>query len=182
MPEAGDDVIYPIGASGSRVILTPRVLEHVAQHRQWRFWQAEAGGQLFARLDDGDIVIAKATGPRPTDRRGRTHYRPDKAAEQREIDARHTQGLHFVGDWHTHPQPYPDPSGSDLASIADAVRRSRHNLNGFVLLVVGTLDPPAGLHVSVHDGEAGYRLSHAPATRVEPCPPPGKLGPRIRLI
>lgn len=175
-------MIYPIGTSGSRVILTPPVLDHLAQHRQRRFWQAEAGGQLFARLDDGDIVVTEATGPRPADRRGRTYYHPEKSAEQLEIDTRHPQGLHFVGDWHTHPQAYPDPSASDLASIADAVRRSRHDLNGFVLLVVGTLDPPDGLHVSVHDGKVGYRLSPAPATRVELCPTPGKLAPRIRFI
>lgn len=182
LPEKDDGVIYPIGASGSRLILTEAVLAHLAAHRQRRFWQSEAGGQLFARLDGGDITIIEATGPRPGDRRGRSFYRPDKAAEQSEIDLRFRDGLHFVGDWHTHPQAYPEPSGSDLASIADAVRRSRHNLNGFVLLVVGTLDPPEGLHVSVHDGDAGYRLSPAPMTRVEPCPPPGRLPPPIRFI
>ncbi|HEY1927431.1 MAG TPA: Mov34/MPN/PAD-1 family protein [Caulobacteraceae bacterium] len=173
-------MIYPIGASGSRILLTEQVLAHVAQHRQRRFWQAEAGGQLFARLDGRDVVVVEATGPRPGDRRGRSYYRPDKTAEQAEIDARHPEGLHFVGDWHTHPQAYPEPSGSDLASIADAVRRSRHDLNGFVLLIVGTLDPPEGLHVSVHDGVAGYRLS--PGTRVEPCQPPGDMPPYIRFI
>jgi len=182
MPEEGRRVIYPIATSGSKVILTEPVLAHLAAHRQRRFWQSEAGGQLFARLEGGDIVIVEATGPREGDRRGRNFYRPDKAAEQAEIDARHPDGLHFVGDWHTHPQAYPEPSGSDLASIADAVRRSRHDLNGFVLLVIGTLGPPQGLHLSVHDGAAGYRLSPSPATRVEPCPPPGKLPPLIRLI
>lgn len=165
-------MIYPIGTSGSHLILTEPVLAHLAAHRQRRFWQSEAGGQLFARLDGPDVVIVEATGPRPGDRRGRSFYRPDKAAEQLEIDLRFQDGLHFVGDWHTHPQAYPEPSGSDLASIADAVRRSRHDLNGFVLLVVGTLDLPEGLHVSVHDGERGYRLSPSPVTRVEPCPPP----------
>ncbi|WP_374346548.1 Mov34/MPN/PAD-1 family protein [Phenylobacterium sp.] len=175
-------MIYPIGASGSRVILAEPVLAHLAGHRQHRFWQSEAGGQLFARLDGGDIVIVEATGPRPSDRRGRNFYRPDKRAEQAEIDARHPRGLHFVGDWHTHPQAHPEPSGSDLASIADAVRRSRHDLNGFVLLIVGTLYPPQGLHVSVHDGVAGYRLAPSPTTRVEPCPPPREMHAPIRFI
>lgn len=182
MPEAGRGVIYPIGASGSHVILTEPVLAHLAAHRQRRFWQPEAGGQLFAQLEGRDILIVEATGPRRGDWRGRNFYRPDEAAEQAEIDARHPNGLHFVGDWHTHPQAYPEPSASDLASIADAVRRSRHDLNGFVLLVVGTLDPPEGLHVSVNDGDAGYRLAPSPSTRVEPCPPPRKLSPPIRFI
>lgn len=175
-------MIYPISASGSHIILTESVLAHIAAHRQRRFWQSESGGQLFARLEGQDILVVEATGPRPGDQRGRSFYRPDKAAEQAEIDARFRHGLHFVGDWHTHPQTYPEPSNSDLASIADAVRRSTYTLNGFILLVVGTLDPPEGLHVSVHDGEAGYRLSPSPLTRVERCPPPARLRPAVQFI
>src|SRR5690606_10810567 len=95
-----------------------------------------SGGQLFARLAPPIIEIVEATGPRPTDRRGRTSYEPDPHAEQLEIEARHRQGLHFVGDWHTHPERCPVPSVRDLISITDCVRRSRHHLSGFVLLVV----------------------------------------------
>jgi hypothetical protein len=30
--------------------------------------------------------------------------------------------------------------------------RSRHELNGFVLIIVGTAPPPEGLRISVNDG------------------------------
>lgn len=171
---------YPVGDSDETIMLGAEVLQHVARRRQIRWWQSEAGGQLFARLTPPIIEIVEATGPRRTDRRGRTYYEPDPQAEQREIEARHRQGLHFVGDWHTHAERCPEPSGRDLASISESVRQSRHSLNGFVLLVVG-LDPaPAGLHLSIHDGTSGYRLHPEGAAPPEPCGRPRSA--RVRFI
>lgn len=149
---------YPIGDSPQVLRLTGHVLRHLGQHRQVRFWHREAGGQLFARLSSNLITVEEATGPRPSDCRSRTSYAPDRVAEQAEIVARHAHGLHFVGDWHTHPERVPTPSPRDLASMADCFRRSRHGLQAFVLVIVGQLDPPTGLHVSLHDGQASYVL------------------------
>lgn len=62
----------------------------------------------------------------------------------------HREGLHFIGDWHTHPEPTPTPSGSDVRSIRDAVVKSKHHLNGFLMIIVGTDVFPQGLHLSLH--------------------------------
>jgi integrative and conjugative element protein (TIGR02256 family) len=142
---------YPIGSSGQVLVLPEEVVRKFRRYRQKRWYQREAGGQLFARLSLSRIVIEEATGPRRTDRRTRTSYVPDRAAEQREIDGRHAEGLHFVGDWHTHPEELPRPSGLDVASISESVRKSSHALNGFLLVIVGQAEPPKGLLVSVHD-------------------------------
>jgi integrative and conjugative element protein (TIGR02256 family) len=150
---------YPLGSSGQVIILTDGVLSHLAGFRQSRRSHAEAGGQLFARFEDVKIVIEEATGPRATDRRTRTSYVPDRAAEQQEILGRHARGLHYVGDWHTHPDSAPEPSPRDLASMVECVTKSTHALNGFLLVIVGQADPPAGLHVSVHDNQCCYRLA-----------------------
>lgn len=142
---------YLIGSSGQVLVLSDEVVRKLRRHRQMRWYQREAGGQLFARLSLSRIIIEEATGPRRTDRRTRTRYVPDRAAEQREIDSRHGEGLHYVGDWHTHPEALPGPSGLDIASISDSVRKSTHALNGFLLVIVGQVEPPDGLLVSVHD-------------------------------
>ena len=149
---------YPVGTSGQTLVLCDEVLKHFAAHRQRLPWQAEAGGQLFARLEAPDICIVEATGPRSTDKRGRTHYHPDRRAEQGEIRERHGHGLHYVGDWHTHPVRQPDASCVDLDNINDCVAKSRHELNGFVLIIVGTACAPKGLRVSVHEGERDHVL------------------------
>ncbi len=142
----------PVADSGQVLVLDKSAIKSMLRYRQTNRNALEAGGQLFARLDSGRIMISEATGPRRGDLRTRTSFVPSRASEQREIEAKYRKGLHYVGDWHTHPEPEPRPSHQDYESIKDCFSRSHHQLNAFVLAVVGTSDPPAGLHVSLHDG------------------------------
>ncbi|WP_282059489.1 Mov34/MPN/PAD-1 family protein [Roseobacter litoralis] len=70
----------------------------------------------------------------------------------------HKSGLHYFGDWHTHPQSVPTPSGTDLSSMADLFSRSKHELIAFLMVIVGTEGFPDGLHVSVHEANAWSKL------------------------
>jgi integrative and conjugative element protein (TIGR02256 family) len=157
---AGDMIVFPIAQSGQRLIFSSAVLEHFARHQQRRWWHREAGGQLFARLTLPDIIIEEATGPRRSDYRSRYGYRPNRRAEQTEITARHAQGLHFIGDWHTHPEATPSPSIQDTASMIELVKRSKHAFNGFVLTIVGQNALPTGLGVWVYNTSDGIQLTH----------------------
>jgi integrative and conjugative element protein (TIGR02256 family) len=143
----------PLGHSGERVILTDAVLEHFRRHQQLRKRDTEAGGQLFGRIQAKTITIEEATGPRRSDIRSRYSYIPDRKAEQREINERFPSGLHFIGDWHTHPEQIPHLSGTDLDNMRECVKKSRHAVSGFLLIVVGTDPQPSGLHASLHNGK-----------------------------
>ena len=143
----------PLGDSGELVILTDAVLEHFRRHQQQRKKDTEAGGQLFGRIQEKIITIEEATGPRRSDIRSRYSYIPDRKAEQREINDRFPSGLHFIGDWHTHPEPIPHPSGTDLDNMRECVKKSRRAVSGFLLIIVGTAPPPSGLHASLHNGK-----------------------------
>ena len=61
----------------------------------------------------------------------------------------------YVGEWHTHPEPVPSPSGQDCANWRNLVRQTKHPL-AFVIL--GT----DGLFVSSRGGHdkssAGWKL------------------------
>lgn len=151
-------ISYPIGSSSQVLQFNENILAHFRRNQQSRFWHREAGGQLFAQIADGLISVVEATGPRSTDKRSRTNYVPDRWAEQREIDERFPWGLHFIGDWHTHPEDRPQPSPIDINSTGDGVRRSRHSLHGFVLVIVGRNDFPDGLFVAIHDGAQSHVL------------------------
>jgi integrative and conjugative element protein (TIGR02256 family) len=134
-----------------QLVLTAEVLEHLEAHKQRRALSKEAGGQLFADLSaDGVIRLAEATGPRRTDKRSMFGYKPDRNAERIEIAERYSRGFHFVGDWHTHPQKLPEPSGTDLRSMGEMEQLTIHGLAGFFLIVVGKAKFPDGLHVSFH--------------------------------
>lgn len=156
-------IVFELGASGEHLVLETSVVAHLEAHRQVTAEHREAGGQLFAVFSDGSVIVKEAAGPRRTDRRTRMSYRPDRKAEQQEILGRYSRGLHYVGDWHTHPSSQPSPSDIDYRSIQDSFRRSTHALYGFVLIVVGTFCAPQGLHVSVNDGDRTFTLSASPS-------------------
>ncbi|RYD89338.1 MAG: hypothetical protein EOP61_31855 [Sphingomonadales bacterium] len=149
---------YRIGSSGQTLHFTDDVLEHFAAHRQRHRWSAEAGGALFARIDGDDSAIVEASGPRKSDLRSRFSYRARMAVVQAEIDDRFAHGLHYIGDWHSHPERVPRASGIDESTMASRVRLSSHQLRGFVFAIVGTAAFPSGLTVLLHDGHKTYRL------------------------
>ncbi len=152
---SGRDLTFKVGRIAVRI--GAQALATFDSHRQRRFFQREAGGQLFAQVRDNNWEIATATGPRSRDRRGRFSFWPHRASEQEEIFEHHALGLDYVGDWHTHPEDTPTPSPDDLTSIAEVVRRSTHHLPGFLLMIVGRTPYPEGLWASFHSID-GTRL------------------------
>ncbi len=139
---------YLLPDDGELVVLCDAVLRHMAAHRQSKLWHREAGGQLFGRFAPGAMLVEHITGPRRSDKRSRTSYRPDRVAEQREIHDMHAHGHHYMGDWHTHPEPAPAPSALDKATMEDMFANSLTQAEGFLLVIAGTAAPPRGLHVS----------------------------------
>jgi len=139
-----------VDVAGLTVGFEPDVMSTFHKHRQTHLLRREAGGQLFARVRGPRWEIMAATGPRDRDRRGRFLFWPDRRSEQEEIYDFHAQGLDYVGDWHTHPQDEPEPSQPDLESISTIVSSSRHNMPGFLLVIVGRRHFPAGIWVSFH--------------------------------
>lgn len=150
---------YSIGDSGEVVEFSASVLERFHNNRQRRFWQSEAGGQLFASLRPGLISVAIATGPRLTDFRTPFSYVPDREEERREIADMRPRGWHYVGDWHTHPQGVPWPSGRDIRTVTSTVQKSQLVLRGVLMVIVGRTPFPGGLYVGVSDGVGLYPLT-----------------------
>lgn len=144
----------------------PEVLSKFNQYSQQRCWQKEAGGQLFAEFINKNLIrVVYATGPNKTDHRSKFYFYPDRLREQQEINTLYNKGLHYVGDWHTHPQNTPSPSLIDKESINECVRESKHDLNGFILVVVGRTTFPKGLFVGFSDGFKILPLKNKSADR-----------------
>lgn len=143
-------IAFSLDDCGAHLVFSDKVLLHFAQHQQRKQRDVEAGGQLFARLTPFEVFIEEATGPRLSDRRARMSYVPDRLAERAEIREKFSEGLHYVGDWHTHPEKNAKPSSIDKATIADCTQKSSHRLQGFVLAVVGNGNLPECLHVSFY--------------------------------
>lgn len=150
MPSSPRDLTFTDPTGKLRVLVRGAVLLHVSHHRQTSCWRREAGGQLFARIHWDEWSVEQATGPRQSDFRRRFGFHPNRKAEQHEIVERFSAGLHYIGDWHTHPESSPKPSSTDLSSMKDMVRASRHELPGFLMMIVGTRPGRSGIWLSIH--------------------------------
>jgi integrative and conjugative element protein (TIGR02256 family) len=147
------DGILTLRCKRLAVSISRTALQTFHAHRQTRFYHREAGGQLFGKSKPGHWVIEDATGPRKEDRRGRFSFLPSRTVEQREIEAFHARGLEYLGDWHTHPENQPAPSGKDIDTINSIVRESKHHLPGFLLCIIGRAEFSAGMWLSFHDND-----------------------------
>ena len=143
---------------GTVVRFLPKVVWHFHTHRQRGRGKTEQGGQLFAQFVEDEIRVVRATGPNAADKRGRAWFRPDQSAQNVEIKRLFEEKLHFVGDWHTHPEGDPHPSSWDFESMKDCFTRSRHELKAFLMVVIGLDEFPTGLWVSLHGSDRWERL------------------------
>lgn len=141
------------------LVFSDEVLVHLDGCRQCSRSASETGGQLFARFEKDVIRIVLATGPRKRGgRRTRFSFRPSRRVEEREIHELFAEGLHFVGDWHTHPQARATPSSCDLNSMAECYKSSTHELDAFVMVIVGTSGVPDGLWIGMNTGNEHIEL------------------------
>lgn len=129
---------FVLTTSKQVVVFSADAVRHMLQFRQNRAWHRESGGQLFGKLSNFEIFVVEATGPRASDVRTRISYKPDRRAEQVEIDERFQKGLIYLGDWHTHPELRPTPSTRDSESMVECFSKSKHSLTSFMLVVVGS--------------------------------------------
>ena len=143
-------MIRYLAAGGTQVVeLTDNALVQMTAHVQSRTHMAEAGGQLFAVLEEGVVRVVEALGPSCVDKRSRYSFEPSSWVAQRRIKAMHRRGLHYVGDWHTHPERLPTPSSDDRRAVLSLFKESRHALAGFLMVIVGTASAPEGLYVAI---------------------------------
>lgn len=136
--------------NNDRLIVTEDVLAHFEHNRQ-HFGQRERGGLLFARFESRKTIICQASGPSKSDWMRRFQFRANKNKAQQVINRNFELGLHYVGEWHTHPEGYPNPSGDDRKAIKACFTKSEHSLDYFILAIVGQHPFPEGLWVGTSD-------------------------------
>jgi len=153
------NLVYEKESGGPTVTFSEAAISTMTRHRQTDAKSKEAGGQLFAKFEGNNTVVIGATEPKTLDSRARCRFIPNRWLQQMEIKSLHREGKHFVGDWHTHPEPIPSPSGEDIKSMVECFRKSRHELKAFLMVIVGTAKLPEGLFVCLVDGNGVTKLA-----------------------
>ncbi len=140
------------------VFVSSAVFNTIHEFRQTNSFAPESGGMLFAWIKNGVVTIVEATKPSPMDLRSRFFFRPKLSIQQNTINEKFNNGLHFVGEWHTHPEKYPTPSNTDLKSMTDCFNRSKHELNGLIMIIMGTGERNDAIWVSIHKKDSFSRM------------------------
>lgn len=148
-----------ISHQGLLVKFTDDCLAVLSSQRQIGWRAKEIGGQLFARFTPESIEVTVATITRGKSRRTRFGFFPDRKAERADVNFLFKQGLHYLGDWHTHPQEIPLPSLIDEREMRDIFVESQHELAFMLLAIVGTAPLPAGLYVGAVTSTSVIALS-----------------------
>lgn len=97
----------------------------------------EAGGILIGSYRGSHVEVIGCTAPMPLDIRSRYCFdRRDPGHQAAALEAWHASGRTetFVGEWHTHPESHPVPSGRDRQTWAHIMKK---NSNPLVFLIGG---------------------------------------------
>lgn len=133
---------------------SPECLAIFESNRQKSCLSREIGGQLFARFCVDVIRVEAVTITKGRSKRSRFGFWPDRSAERADIKTMFEQGLHYIGDWHTHPESNPSPSFEDKTKMLEIYRQSTHELAYMLMVIVGLAAFPQGLFVGAVDTTA----------------------------
>ena len=102
--------------SGAFIKLCPEVLDVFVKYAQLRPGMPESGGILLGYVRGDHIEILEATEPTKEDKRSMFFFMR-RPRGHKEIASRRwaeSEGLiRYLGEWHTHPEDHPTPSGLD---------------------------------------------------------------------
>lgn len=171
------------------LIVLDQVLEILSGHAQHGPMDTEAGGVLVGHFPESlhTLNITRVTTPQRGDRRSRCHFHRSAAPHMRLVhsmweESQHT--LNYAGEWHTHPEASPTPSGMDLRFWREAVDTFTYPGESLVFIIVGTLLTRGW---TLSRGQAKPELIFETATRphLQPSRPflifPGKPRPPRKI-
>lgn len=132
-----DDIVFETPAH-DYVLVHPNVWSVMQSFVQSGATQAEAGGILIGSYRGSHIEVSSCTTPLPKDVRKRTLFdRVDAGHHNAAYEAWEKSGRTetYVGEWHTHPERNPSPSGLDRRTWRKITEKQSDPV---VFIIVGT--------------------------------------------
>ena len=109
------------------------------RHMQVKESDSEAGGLLLGSVHGAHMLIEQATVPTACDKRFRYLFERMPFGHEAIALARWTasQGtIRYLGEWHSHPENYPIPSGLDRSEW-NRLSSSRRDQRSMLAVIVG---------------------------------------------
>lgn len=119
------------------------VLDRMIQFIQHVPEKHEAGGVMLGRFIVGsdDVVVDKITVPMIGDKRSRFRFFRSRNPHQTVIGQEWEASggtCNYLGEWHTHPEPNPEPSFVDLAGWKKKLAFDQFDSGCLYFVIVGT--------------------------------------------
>ncbi|WP_444930629.1 Mov34/MPN/PAD-1 family protein [Microbulbifer sp. SSSA002] len=138
---------------GCRLIIDDQVVKSLLGYRQLKCTSLEGGGLLLGRhlLASTHIAVDDISRPMRGDRRTRTTFYRGKGHEKyahrkwRESSSTYA----YIGNWHSHPEPYPTPSKTDIRDWLNVLENDTYEGNKLYFLILGTKE------LACWEGDAG---------------------------
>lgn len=128
------------------MILADEVSAEIRRFTAPREAQLEAGGILLGSYRGPHVEIIECTIPMPLDKRSRYGFvRCDPGHHRAALGAWTTSGrtVNFVGEWHTHPEENPTPSGIDRNTWLEEMNRRRND--PLIFMIAGSSSVYCGM-------------------------------------
>lgn len=120
------------------VLFTESVLSHMYNYAQKRWYQFEAGGEIYSRTPySASLLVDDVEGPHIQDHRRRYSFNPNIEAITYARNTKFKQGRHAIGLWHTHPERLPAPSGKDKSTTEEYLRAFGSDRERYLSVIVG---------------------------------------------
>jgi integrative and conjugative element protein (TIGR02256 family) len=127
---------------GGLVLIEDDVLDALEEFRQLERTSPESGGILLGFRRGPHLHVVEITAPQPDDTQSRTAFHRKSKAHQKIALARWAASgsrLDYVGEWHSHPESNPMPSGVDWREWRAILALRTAPM---LFLILGTSGPP----------------------------------------
>lgn len=139
--EQAEPLVF-INEKGHKFKLDANVIAQLNNFVQNHPSKPEAGGILLGRhiINSCDIIVDKITMPMKEDRGSRFRFFRTRKAHQKVVDEewKASNGtMNYLGEWHTHPEAHPLPSGIDLENWKQRLQKSKFDSESLFFIIVG---------------------------------------------
>lgn len=130
----------------------PDALSIIRDHVQHSRWSKESVGQLYTHDLTGNLIIVEEATILTSILATWARVRFDIKKARKERQTMFERGMHCIGLWHSHPEPYPEPSAIDRDLARNHAMAAQPQLAGIIFAIVGTEPLPNGLKIWIDDG------------------------------
>ncbi|MCP4181194.1 MAG: hypothetical protein GY756_25810 [bacterium] len=125
-----------------KIKISKKPLFRINSFRQDTKDKTEGGGVLLGRfiINSKNIVIDKITIPMIGDKRSRYQYIRGEKMHQRVITntwIKSNGTCNYIGEWHTHPENYPTPSGQDIKNWKEILSTRTFSSQYLYFIIIG---------------------------------------------